>query len=166
MKQACSTIVGVFTARADAERAVAALRDAGYKDNQIGLVGRDADGKTVRRDGSGEPTAEEGAAIGAAVGAVGGAAVGMGILAGVIPVIGPVLALGTLGTVLVNAAGGAAAASIAGALIGWGVSEEDARYYEDEVQAGRYVVSVECGYGDDARDILSRHGGYSRPATA
>jgi hypothetical protein len=80
----------------------------------------------------------------------------------VIPVIGPVLAIGTLGTVLLNAAGGAAVAGVAGALIGWGVSEEDAKYYEGEVKAGRYLVTVDCGYGDDARDVLTRYGGYSR----
>jgi hypothetical protein len=77
-------------------------------------------------------------------------------------VIGPVLALGTLGTILVNAAGGAAIAGIAGALIGWGIPEEDATFYENEVKAGRYLVTVECGYGDDARDIVRRHGGYDR----
>ena len=104
-------------------------------------------------------------AIGAAAGAVSGAAVGAGILAGVIPVIGPVLAIGTLGTVLLNAAGGAAIAGIAGALVGWGIPEEDAKYYENEVKAGRFLVTVECGYGDDARDILKNHGGYSRATT-
>jgi len=83
----------------------------------------------------------------------------------VIPVVGPVLALGTLGTILLNAAGGAAIAGIAGALIGWGIPEEDARYYEGEVNAGRYLVTVECGQGDDARDLLYRHGGHDR-ATA
>ena len=82
-----------------------------------------------------------------------------------IPVVGPVLAIGTLGTILLNAAGGAAIAGIAGALIGWGIPEEDARYYESEVNAGRYLVTVECGQGDDARDLLYRHGGYDR-ATA
>ena len=118
----------------------------------------------MTRDGSGaeETNAEEGAAVGVAAGAVGGAAIGAGIAAGVIPVIGPVLAIGTLGTILLNAAGGAAVAGLAGALIGWGIPEEDARYYEGEVRAGRYLVTVECGQGDDARDILRRFGGYDR----
>ena len=163
----CNTTVGVFSTRAAADQAVAELRRAGYRDDQIGLVAKDSGGKTVRRDGAGaeEANAGEGAAIGAAAGAVGGAAVGAGILAGVIPVVGPVLAIGTLGTILLNAAGGAALAGIAGALVGWGIPEEDARYYEGEVTAGRYLVTVECGQGDDARDLLARHGGYTR-ATA
>src|SRR4051794_19269469 len=102
------TTVGVFRTREAADRAVADLKKAGYRDDQIGLVGKDTSGKTVKTDGSGHTNAGEGAAIGAAAGAATGAAIGVGVLAGVIPVIGPVLALGTLGTVLLNAAGGAA----------------------------------------------------------
>ncbi|HTH48334.1 MAG TPA: YsnF/AvaK domain-containing protein, partial [Candidatus Limnocylindria bacterium] len=108
--------------------------------------------------------AGEGAAIGAAAGAIGGAAIGAGIMAGIIPVVGPVLALGTLGTILVNAAGGAVIVGVAGALIGWGIPEEDAAYYENEVKAGRYLVTVECGYSDDVLNIIKRHGGSSRSA--
>jgi hypothetical protein len=161
------TQVGVFHTRDAADRTISDLKAAGYRDDQIGLVAKNESGKTVRTDGSGaeETNAGEGAAIGAAAGALGGAAVGAGIIAGVIPVIGPVLAIGTLGTVLLNAAGGAAIAGIAGALIGWGIPEEDAKYYEGEVRSGRYLVTVQCGQGDDARDILNRHGGYNR-ATA
>ena len=160
---ACSTTVGVFETRAAADRAIADLRAAVYRDDQIGLVAKDSSGKTVRTDGAGDTYAGEGAAIGAAAGAAGGAAVGAGILAGVIPVIGPVLAIGTLGTVLLNAAGGAALAGIAGALIGWGIPEEDARYYESEVNAGRYLVTVDCGdRATDTRSVFSRHGGYDR----
>ena len=163
----CNTTVGVFATREAADRAIAELKRAGYRDDQIGLVGKDSSGKTVKTDGSGvkDTNAGEGAAIGAAAGAAAGTAVGVGVLAGVIPVIGPVLAIGTLGTILLNAAGGAAVAGLAGALIGWGIPDEDARYYEGEVKAGRYLVTVECGQGDDARDLLKRHGGYDR-ATA
>ncbi len=43
---------------------------------------------------------------------------------------------------------GAAAASIGGALICWGIREEDATCYEEEVEAGRYLVTVEtCDRG-------------------
>ena len=158
------TTVGVFATRAAAERAVADLKAAGYRDDEIGMVAKDAGGKTVRTDGAGDETnAGEGAAIGAAAGAIGGAAVGAGIIAGVIPVIGPVLALGTLGTILVNAAGGAAIAGLAGALVGWGIPEEDAKYYEGEVQAGRYLVTVDRGArADDPWGVFTRHGGYNR----
>jgi hypothetical protein len=162
----CSTTIGVFATKEAAERAVADLRATGYTDDQIGLVGKTKSGKTVRVDGGGHTYAGEGAAIGAAAGAAAGVGIGAGVLAGVIPVIGPVLAIGTFGTILLNAVGGAAIAGIAGALIGWGIPEEDAKYYEGEVKAGRYLVTVDRGERpDDARDLFSRHGGYDRSTT-
>jgi hypothetical protein len=106
---------GLFQTREAADRAIADLKAAGYKNDQIGLLYKNAGGSTTKLDGAGVPDtkAPEGAAVGAAAGAIGGAAVGAGIMAGVIPVIGPVLALGTLGTILVNAAGGAALVGVA-----------------------------------------------------
>jgi hypothetical protein len=158
-----ATTVGVFTTREAAERAVADLKRSGYRDDQIGLVGKNADGKTVKTDGSGETHAGEGAAIGAAAGAGVAGLVSLGVSFGVIPVIGPILAMGPLAAALVSAAGGAAAAGVAGALIGWGIPEEDARYYEGEVKAGRYLVTVDRGNRtDDARGVFTRHGGYDR----
>jgi len=159
------TTVGVFETRAAAEKAVSELRAAGYRDDQIGLVAKNAEGKAVRTDGAGDTNAGEGLAIGAAAGAATGGLVGLGVLAGVIPVIGPVLAVGTLGTILLNAAGGAAIAGLTGALIGWGIPEEDAKYYESEVQAGRYLVTVTGERHVDARGHFTRLGGYDR-ATA
>ncbi len=160
-----TTTVGVFPTRAAADKAVADLKAAGYRDNQIGLVGKDASGKTVKTDGSGtkDSNAGEGAAIGAAAGAATGTAIGVGVLAGVIPVVGPVLAIGTLGTILLNAVGGAAVAGLAGALVGWGIPDEDAKYYESEVKAGRFLVTVERGTrNDDPALLFERHGGYQR----
>jgi hypothetical protein len=160
-KAACMTQVGVFDTSDAAERAVADLKASGYRDDQIGLVAKDERGRTTRTDGAGD-NAAEGAAVGAAVG---GGALALGSLAvsfGVIPVIGPVLAMGPLAAALISAAGGAAAGGVTGALIGWGIPEDDARYYEGEVHAGRYLVTVECGQGGDARDILRRYGGYDR----
>lgn len=156
---------GLFQTREAADRAIKDLKAAGYKNDQIGLLYKNAGGSTTKLDGAGVPDtkAPEGAAVGAAAGAIGGAAVGAGIMAGVIPVIGPVLALGTLGTILVNAAGGAALVGLAGALIGWEIPEEDAKYYESQVSAGRYLVTVDAGdRSDEAYRMITRHGGYDR----
>jgi uncharacterized protein (TIGR02271 family) len=159
-------IVGVFESRAHANQAIADLKAAGFDDSDIGMVYRDHEGNTVKTGAADETYAEEGAVAGALAGAAGGAAIGAGILAGVIPVIGPVLAIGTLGTVLLNAAGGAVIAGLTGALIGWGIPEEDAKFYENEVSAGRFLVSL-SNPGDranDARAILHRHSGFDRSA--
>jgi hypothetical protein len=85
---------------------------------------------------------------------------------GVIPVIGPILAVGPFAAALISAATGAAAVGIAGALIGWGIPEEDARFYEGEVQAGRYLVTVEHDRTDhNPNTVFTEYGGYDR-ATA
>jgi len=155
--------VGVFQTRDAAERAVADLRAAGYRDDQIGLVARDSGGNTVRTDGAGDTHAAEGAAVGAAAGAGALALGSLAVTFGVIPVIGPILAVGPLAAALISAGAGAAAGGVAGALIGYGIPEEDAKYYEGEVQAGRYVVTVDAGDRHaDARAVYTRHGGSGR----
>lgn len=156
-----ATVVGVFATRSEAEAALRDLRAAGFKDDRIGLVARNASGDMV--DESGETYADEGAVAGAVAGVGVGTLVGLGVLSGVIPVVGPALFAGTLGTILSNALGGAAALGIAGALIGWGIPEEEAEFYESEVKAGRFLVTVDAGdRKDDAWAIIHRHGGYDR----
>jgi hypothetical protein len=155
-----ATAVGVFETRAAAERAVDDLKAAGYRDDQIGLVAMDAEERAAESAGAG-------AATGAAAGAGAAALTSLGISFGVIPAIGPILAVGPLAAALFSAAGGAAAGGVAGALVGFGVTDEDAKYYEAEVQAGRYLVTVDRGARlADARSVLTRHGGYDRTAGA
>jgi len=157
------TVIGVFETRARADQAVAQLKKAGFDDSDIGMVYRNAEGKTVKTGAADDTYAEEGALTGAVAGAAGGALVGAGVAAGVIPVIGPVLAIGTLGTILLNAAGGAAIVGLAGALVGWGIPEDDATFYENEVKGGRYLVLVDTkDRQDKARQILQDHGGFDR----
>jgi uncharacterized protein (TIGR02271 family) len=72
-----------------------------------------------------------------------------------------VVAGGILATVLGGAAVGAAAGGILGALIGLGVPEEEAHFYESEFNEGRIIVTVKAGNRfNEARDVLYRHGAY------
>ncbi|MDB5337384.1 MAG: hypothetical protein JWN70_3003 [Planctomycetaceae bacterium] len=166
----CSTVVGVFPSRQDAEAAVSALYDAGFTASEIGVVSRNTVGttKTKKKANAEAEDAGEGAAVGAVAGAGIGALIGAGVLAGVVPVIGPALFAGTLGVLASNAAGGAAVVGVIGALTGWGVSDEDAKYYESEVASGRAVVTVTAiDRCDEARAIMRRFGATSRdPAFA
>jgi uncharacterized protein (TIGR02271 family) len=150
-----STVVGVFPSRPEAERAVAELKRAGFKDDEISLIGKDEKGVT-RAEGN---KAGAGAATGAAVGAGAAALTSLGITFGVIPVVGPVLALGPLAAALLSAAGGAAAGGLIGALVGLGIPEHEAKYYESELQAGRFLVTVKAGSRyNEAWAILHRLG--------
>jgi len=157
-------VVGVFSDSSKAQQAVQALRNAGFSEDQIGVIGKDARRTTTD---AGEETTEsyaaEGAATGVAAGAGIGALWGLGILAGVMPVIGPAIAGGALAAVLSSAAAGAAAAGLAGALVGMGIPKDEAEYYESEFQAGRTIVTVRSpGRETEARGILQRFGAYDR----
>jgi uncharacterized membrane protein len=164
-----STVVSVFENRRHADLAVDELRKAGFGPSQIGVVTRNVDGTAVNDNESDEEEshATSGAVAGALAGAGVGGLVGLGVLAGVIPVVGPAIAAGTLATILANAAGGAAIGGLAAALIGWGVPEEHAQYYDEQLQSGKTVVTVHAGHrANQARMILNGHQGYSREPVA
>ena len=48
-----------------------------------------------------------------------------------------------LGNALLGSGLGAAGGTIVGALIGWGIPEEQAKYYEELLSKGEYVILVE-----------------------
>ena len=140
-----TTIVGVFSDRAEAQRAINELRRANFREEQLGVLSPEGR-TTVAGDAEVEQTTGskvvEGAGIGAATGAGVGALWALGIAAGVLPAIGPVVAGGLLISVLASAGGAAAVGSVVGALVGLGVPEEEATYYETEFKAGRTLVTV------------------------
>jgi len=156
-----STVVGVFTDRARADKAIADLQKAGFRKDQIGVAMRhdSADASTsTTAEGS---HAESGAVTGILTGLGLGALAGLGVLAGVIPVVGPAITAGTLGVIFSNAAVGAGIVGLFGALVGAGVPEHEAKYYESEFQAGRTIVTVEAGdRAAEATEILRGHGAY------
>jgi hypothetical protein len=158
------TVGGTFDTRDRAIRAIEELQRAGFDKDHIGIVGRDAETGKVHKEDADETEAEEGGLAGAAVGAGVGALVGLGVLSGVIPVIGPAIAAGTLGTILSNAAAGAAIAGLTGTLIGWGIPEGDAQYYESELKAGRTLVTVQAdARASEALRILNANGARTKP---
>jgi uncharacterized protein (TIGR02271 family) len=165
------TVVGVFNDHDDARRAIRALKDAGFTEDQIGVASSNREGlrATDGDDAGDESYAGEGAAAGLATGAGLGALWGLGILAGALPAIGPAIAGGTLAALLSSAAVGAAAAGLAGTLIGMGIPKDEAEFYESEMQAGRTIVTVHAGTRrDEAMAIMRRFSGYdmsNRPAT-
>jgi uncharacterized protein (TIGR02271 family) len=156
-----SVVIGVFNDHQQADRAVAELHRVGIDTTQVGVAARDPDNAYATGKGT---KAAIGAAAGAAAGAGVGGLVALGILAGVIPGIGPAIAGGTLAMILANAAGGAAIAGIAGALVGLGIPEDEAKHYEGEFHAGRTLVTVQNvgNRYDEVWQILHRFGGYNK----
>ncbi|MBX9580527.1 MAG: general stress protein, partial [Gemmataceae bacterium] len=79
------TVAGVFNGYAEARRAVDALRQAGYTDDRIGVIGPDRDhpaGHHAHSGLPGDPTHtrwEEGAGVGAAAGGLTGLGLGLAV---------------------------------------------------------------------------------------
>jgi hypothetical protein len=156
-----STVVGVFEDRLHANQAITDLHKAGFTEKQIGVAMRHAEGVADTASTGHDTHAGSGALTGALTGLGLGALAGLGVLAGVIPVVGPAIAAGTLGVVLSNAAAGAGIAGLVGALVGAGLPEHEAKFYQDEFEAGRAIVTVDAGTrSDEANAILRRCGAY------
>lgn len=145
------TVTHVFDDYNTAEDVVDDLEDAGFAHDQISIVGR----KGEHED------AGDGAATGATLGGVAGAGAGLlaslGLIA--IPGIGPLVAAGVLATTLAGAATGAVAGGLLGALVEYGVSEEEAPVYAETVRRGGTLVSVRAdeSKADQAEVIMRKH---------
>lgn len=149
------TVVGVLADRAQAEQAIQALERAGFTDQQIGFVrpGEKTPGGTKADTGT---RVAAGVGSGGVVGGIVGAAAAL-----LIPGLGPAIAGGILAATLGGAAIGATAGGLIGALTNLGVPEEDARYYQNEFQAGRTIVTVKADHRQqEARNILHQYGAH------
>lgn len=157
--------IGLFPDRQSAETAMMQLRDSGFDMNKVSVVNKNTDTDNMTSasgNTDGNQVAEsagESAAIGGATGGAIGLIGSLGVLA--IPGVGPVAELGVLlaNTVFAGALG-AASGGLLGALVGWGLPEDQAQYYSDRVnKSGDYLVIVE---GDSAtinaaQDVLQRN---------
>ncbi|HOB40053.1 MAG: general stress protein [Limnochordia bacterium] len=154
-----STVIGVFSDISTAEKAVKALRDKGFKDNEISIVAKD---EKARRGGTdmetggefGTDSIAEGTTWGGALGGVAGLLAGVGALA--IPGIGPIVAAGPLA----GALSGAVTGGVAGGLIDLGIPEDKGRQYEENLKQGGVLAVIETSddKANDASSILRQHG--------
>jgi hypothetical protein len=163
MENIMTTVVGVFRTQAEAQAAIDELRLIGIEKSQFGVASKHAELVGAYSKDLAAENAATGAATGAAVGISAGTLWGLGIVAGLLPAIGPVIAGGTLAAVVASAATGAAACGLAGALVGLGLTDDDAAWYEKEFGHGRVIVSVDSDRPSEVQAVLSKHGAYERP---
>jgi hypothetical protein len=169
-----NTTIGLVRDTAQAKTIVSGLHAAGFSTEAISVVFPDRH----RSDLMGIPQEEvsdahcqsaEGAVVGAATGGVMGSAVAwlVGIGAITLPGVGPLLAAGPILTILTGIGLGASMGGMAGALVGMGVPELDARHYESQISDGRILIAARA---DDARKAtiangLMHHAGAQEVAT-
>ena len=155
------SIVAMFDTRAQGERAVRALLDAGIPAERLGMVAGNP-----REEAKHTQEQEVGAGEGAGAAAVGGVAAIAGMIA--VPLTGIGTALLASGIGALGALGGAAAEEKAAveqdqlheALLRSGLSEEQAHVYADDVRMGRTMVAVTAddGQTDLLHDLFRRQG--------
>lgn len=145
-----------------AEVIIAALKNAGFSNNDISALLPD---KRGTKDFAHEHNtkAPEGAATGGAAGLGVGAAAGWlaGIGALAIPGAGPFIAAGPIMAALAGVGVGGAVGGVTGALIGMGIPEFEAKRYEGRIKEGGILLSVHCDDSDwtkKAKEILENTG--------
>ena len=166
-------VAGLFDNRTQAEDAIHALHQIHISDEAISLTMRDREELRQLRENTGSKAGEgasAGAATGTVLGGLAGFLVGAGLLA--IPGLGPILAIGPLsaaigtgaavaGATAVGAGAGAATGGLIGALVGWGIPEEEAQIYTEGVRRGGILVVVDTdseSQRDKVRGIFKEYG--------
>ncbi len=157
-----TSVYGIYPNELAVESGVDALRQAGFRNTDISVLFPDNRGT---KDFAHEKNtkAPEGAATGAGSGMVIGGALGWlaGIGALAIPGIGPFIAAGPIMGLLGGMGAGGAIGGIAGALIGMGIPEYEAKRYEGRIKEGGILLSVHCDESDwvkRAKEILEQTG--------
>jgi hypothetical protein len=151
-------ISGLFPDREEAERAIDALEDLGYAQNDISVV---MTGTTRERDfrGDAERTGVDdmhvaanvgvGASFGGTLGAIIAGVTATGAIVATGGLAAPIVA-GPIAAILAGAGAGGVAGGIIGALTAAGVPENRANDYERELERGGILVGVGARPGDEA----------------
>jgi ActD protein len=157
-----TAVFGIYGSQTEAERAVAALQAAGFRNTDISVLFPENEGTKdfAHEKGTKAPEgATTGAGTGAAVGGTLGWLAGIGALA--IPGLGPFIAAGPIMAALAGAGVGGAVGGLTGALIGMGIPEYEAKRYEGRVKKGGILLSVHSDnskWTDRAKKLLEETG--------
>src|SRR6266581_1152199 len=157
-----TAVFGIYPDRLSTENAVAALKEAQFRNTDISVLFAENEG-TKDFAHVKNTKAPEGATTGASSGAVIGGTLGwlVGIGALAIPGLGAFIAAGPLLAALAGVGAGGVVGGLTGALIGMGIPEYEAKRYEGRVKDGGILLSV---HSDDsqwtkkAKEILERTG--------
>jgi hypothetical protein len=159
-------VIGTVDTRAQADSVVTQLLGAGFQNQDISVLFPDPRGEdrvVVEKVKTGHTHAADGAIAG--VGAGGIALGSLGLLAGIgalaIPGLGPFIAAGPIVATLSGLIAGAAVGGVAGALIGLGIPEEEARRFEKHIRGGGALIAVHVESKEEqkrAQELLSAIG--------
>ncbi len=157
-----TAVFALYPSVTSVEIGVEELKSAGFRNTDISVLLPESAGA---RDLIHEKNtkAPEGATTGAGTGVILGGALGwlMGIGALAVPGVGPLVAAGPIMTAMAGAGVAGTVGGIAGALIGMGIPEYEAKRYEGQLKDGGILMSVHSDGSDwtkRAKEILKRTG--------
>ena len=157
-----TAVLGIYPRYASVELGVQALKDAGFRYTDISVL---YPANVGNKDFAQEKAtkAPEGAVTGASTGAVVGGVLGW--LAGIgslaIPGVGPFIAAGPIIAALAGVGAVGALGGVAGALVGMGMPEYEAKRYQGRIREGGILLSVHSDSSDwtkRAKEILESTG--------
>ncbi len=140
-----TSVYGIYATRQDAEVAIDSMRASGFSAQDISVLFPDNEGtKDIGHEK--HTKAPEKATAGAAIAGIAGGTIGwlVGIGALAIPGVGPLVAAGPIMAALAGLGAGSVVGGLAGALIGMGIPEYEAKRYEGRIRKGGILLSVHC----------------------
>jgi hypothetical protein len=154
--------IGVISEYQDVEQILNTFKDANFSMDKVSVIVRDenASGELATseqdfiRDKTIEGVTKTGLTAGG-IGSLAGLLVGLGLL--VIPGVGPIAIMGgkvAVAGLLTGGFYGAAAGGILGAVLGNGVSREQAKIYSEHLAQGNYILIVE-GSSEELHQVES-----------
>jgi hypothetical protein len=161
-KKSHSVVFGIFDSKSALEGGVEILKNRGFRSSDISVLVPEKESSSDL--GHQKSTkAPEGVTAGATTGVILGG--GLGWLVGVgalsIPGVGPFLAAGPIVAALAGAGLVGAVGGVAGALIGMGIPEYEAKRYEGIVKKGGLLISIHVDnseWNKLAKEILKTSG--------
>ena len=157
-----TAVFGIYSTHESADAAVDTLRAKGFRNTDVSVLFPQNLGSKEFGHEKGTKSAE-GAVAGGGTGAVIGVALGwlagIGMLA--IPGVGPFIAAGPIVATLAGVGAGGALGGTAGALIGLGIPEYQAKRYEGRMRKGGILLSVHADDHDwvgKGKQILEQTG--------
>jgi hypothetical protein len=163
------SVVGIFTSRALAENAAAALRAPEIAGDNVSVLRPGTPHEQVEQVPTDEGESPGvgpalGAVVGAAAGATGGMTLATAAVVTLVPMVGPVLVSGLLAGVLLGAGAGLAIGKALETHLPEGVPKDELLVYEEALRRGRSVV-IALVESDEkaqrARTVLERSGAES-----
>jgi uncharacterized protein (TIGR02284 family) len=150
-------IVGLFPDLPAVEKAVSALTTRGIPREDIGVIAEDDVVEKELADKRAD-MAKEGAGAGGILGGAIGGTIGVIIGTAITLSFGPILILGIpvfAGVTLAGTAIGASHGALAGALLGWGMGEDDVHSYIESVRNGQILLVVKVDTEEAAQEVSS-----------